>query len=264
MALLAGSQLAAHALQVTNDQSRLLADIFPTVPHIKRFNVRPGVARDILDSAELYLATMAVPYVLGLHEDYMSGCIDHCVESGLISRSDADGLRSTDIHEAFQAAASAPFAIEILELFHLLRRLRNCQIHSGGRVDRSLLNYLSRLSPKACALWETFTNEPIPSLQLGDEIVFRQGELAAALAVTKRLAEQANESLALVISRDKWADMMIADWAAEHGGQTTDRLQQLRKARTFAQQYYAPLALTDAEVGKALERAGYRPWPRTW
>ena len=42
MALLAGAQLATHLLQLTEGSNRLLPEVFPQVPHIKRFNLTTG------------------------------------------------------------------------------------------------------------------------------------------------------------------------------------------------------------------------------
>jgi hypothetical protein len=226
--------------------------------------LRSEVARGILSGAELYLGAMAVPYALGLHEDYMMGCIEFMVEIGRITRTRARALKASNMHEAFARATGVDFSADLLQVFHLLRRMRNCQIHSGGRADDSLLRYLTSLDGRAIGRWRTFTHEDLPSLALNDEVMFTQKELAATLAVTKRLAEEANSFLAAVYPRDKWADQLVADWAAEHASQTRNRMGILRMARSYSNQYYRALVLTDAEVGTALERAGHRPWPREW
>lgn len=262
MALLAGSQLASHTLQLTAGSPHLLGDIFPGVPHIRRFNLRSEVAREILNGAESYLAAMAVPYALGLHEDYMSGCITACVETGRITQDEADSLKSSNIHESFATASGMAFSDDLLKIFHLLRRMRNCQIHSGGKADRSLINYIAHLDQQTLALWQSLTHETIPTLTLNDEINFTQKELGATLAVTKRLAEEANESLVNVYPRAKWADMLIADWVFEHAEETKNREMLLQRVRSFSRMYYEVLNLTNVEIGDALERAGYHPWPR--
>jgi hypothetical protein len=264
MALLVGSQLASHTLQLTAGSPHLLGELFPNVSHIERFNLRPEVAQEILRGAESYLGAMAVPYALGLHEDFMLGCTGFFVEMGKISQADAGALRSSDMHEAFAAAGGVTFRPDLMQIFHLLRRMRNCQIHSGARVDRSLLNYISQLDRQSIVLWRSLTHEAIPAPNMNDEIIFTRKELGATLAVTKRLAEEANESLVSVYPRDKWADKLIAEWASERNDETANRELFLRKARSYSWIYYRALNLTDAEIGTALERAGYRPWPRSW
>ncbi|WP_420625063.1 hypothetical protein [Candidatus Poriferisodalis sp.] len=76
VSLLAGSALASHTLQLTEGSSRLLPEIFPAVPHIARFNLRPDAAADVLRSAGPHLATVTVPYALAIHEDYVTQCIE--------------------------------------------------------------------------------------------------------------------------------------------------------------------------------------------
>jgi hypothetical protein len=264
MGLLAGSQLASHTLQLTAGSPHLLGELFPNVPHIRRFNLRSEVAREILRGAESYLGAMAVPYALGLHEDFVLGCIGFFVEMGRISQNAASALRSSDMHEAFATASGVMFRPDLLQIFHVLRRMRNCQIHSGAKVDGSLLNFVSQLDQQSLALWRRLTHEAIPALNLNDEIIFTQKELGATLAVTKRLAEEANESLASVYPRDKWADKLVAEWASERSEDSANRELLFRKVRSYSRTYYRALNLTDAEIGAALERAGYRPWPRSW
>ena len=52
MALLAGSQLASHTLQLTQGSDRTMREIFPQVPHIDRFNLKSDHARALLLDAE--------------------------------------------------------------------------------------------------------------------------------------------------------------------------------------------------------------------
>jgi hypothetical protein len=264
MALLAGSQLAAHTLLLTEGSAHTLADLFPNVQHIRRFNMKPDVARQILQGAESYLGAMAVPYTLGLHEDYMKGCLEFLVEIGAMSRSEVSDLKSANIHEGFESKAGAPFEASALEIFHLLRRMRNCQIHSGGKADSSLINYINQLGARSIAAWKRFAHDTLPVFDLNDDVVFRQKELGATLAVTRMLAEAANGILAGVYPRDKWADKLVADWATEHSQETVNRELIFRKVQSFARINYRALALTNAEIGEALERADFRPWPREW
>lgn len=75
MALLAGSHLASHTLQLTDGSAHLLPEIFPRVPHIRRFNLETSQARLLLLDAEVHLAAMAVPYMLAIHEDFANTCL---------------------------------------------------------------------------------------------------------------------------------------------------------------------------------------------
>lgn len=75
MGLLAGAQLAAHLLKLTEGSNHLLPEVFPQVDHIGRFNLTTQEASAILASADTHLGAMSVPYALALHEDYLKTCL---------------------------------------------------------------------------------------------------------------------------------------------------------------------------------------------
>ena len=76
MALLAGSKLAAHTLQLTSGSVRLLPEIFPGVPHIGYFNLRTDVAAQLLAEVGHHLGAVAVPYALAVHEDFVISTLE--------------------------------------------------------------------------------------------------------------------------------------------------------------------------------------------
>ncbi|WP_419944415.1 hypothetical protein [Candidatus Poriferisodalis sp.] len=75
VSFLAGSALASHTLQLTAGSDRLLPEIFPAVPHIARFNLRPDAAAEVLGAAGPHLATVTIPYALAIHENFVTQCI---------------------------------------------------------------------------------------------------------------------------------------------------------------------------------------------
>lgn len=256
MALLAGSQLASHMLQLTDGSQYLLGEIFPNVTHIARFNRTSDVARKILLDAESHLGAMAVPYALALHEDYIIGATEFLVEVGIMTANEVQNLNASKMHSAFADACGASFSEPLLQVFHLIRRMRNCQIHAGGRANQSVVNYLDDMNLMAKQLWQSLTHAPLPVLEVGTPIIFEQKELGATLAATKRLAEEANGFLATVYPRSKWAHRLVADWRTEFGSRQLNPVQTLRKVRGFSRMYYGELALTDAEIEQALDASG--------
>ena len=78
VSLLAGSALGAHTLKLTAGSDRLLPEIFPAVPHIKRFNLRPASAAEVLDAAGPHLATVTVPYAIAIFTA-AEACLRRCV-----------------------------------------------------------------------------------------------------------------------------------------------------------------------------------------
>lgn len=152
VALLAGSQLAAHTLKLTAGSDRLLPEIFHAVPHIGRFNLRTAAATEVIDAAGPHLATVTVPYALAIHEDFATQCVRWVrairKES---SRLDVKAWRMHEtLAEMVPGSYSSRAAVD-LELFHLYRIIRNCHIHAGGRVSPALLGQVGKLSGDARA-----------------------------------------------------------------------------------------------------------------
>jgi hypothetical protein len=90
MALLAGSQLANHTLQLTRGSDRPLKEIFPSVPHIDRFNLKTDAASDLRSDAEAHLSAMAILYILTeqlsipVDRTFSGGGFDRCLDRLLI------------------------------------------------------------------------------------------------------------------------------------------------------------------------------------
>lgn len=72
MALLAGSRLAAHTLSLTAGSNATLGQLFPAVEHIDRLNLRSDSARQLLQDADHHIASVAIPYALATHEDFVT------------------------------------------------------------------------------------------------------------------------------------------------------------------------------------------------
>lgn len=254
MGLLAGSQLSSHFLGLTAGSKHRLADIFPHVEHIKRFNLRTGPARDILLNADAHLAAMAVPYVLSLHEDYMMHCLALLRDAGLLSNASYRQIRSDTMHSRFESVTGGQIAQESMELYHLYRLMRNCHIHAGGRASSGLASHLAGLSPSARNLWGSVTHEPLPSISVHDILRLTQAELAGLLAIVKRIAEDVNTILVQVYPRDKWADLLVVDAKTIHDIDKISHNERTKKVAGIARMHYGPLKFTTQEIEDAISR----------
>jgi hypothetical protein len=253
MALLAGAQMASHLLKLTDGSEHLLPDIFPSVPHIRRFNLSTDQARGLLNAADEHLGAMSVPYVLAIHEDYLRTCLTLLAQDCKCSPK-AAGAQAWALHGKVATAAGTAFSHDSIVQFDTLREMRNCMIHAGGQADTRLLGHISQWTAEIAADWLAVAHNDPRRLRLGDKIRFSHGELIMSLAVTKRLAREANKLLQTTLSKAFWADLVMAelvagDPAAARGSQA------LKKARGLARFSYRPLDLTDDELKKAIERA---------
>src|SRR5687768_13620496 len=144
MALLAGSKLAAHTLQLTAGSKGLLPEIFPGVEHIRYFNLRTDSATALLLDTGHHLGAVAVPYALAVHEDFVMTTLGLLGQLGYAHKAPGDSrdtynrVSAWNMHEAVYLTLDSPApvrgACDELEHFHLLREKRNSHIHNGGAV----------------------------------------------------------------------------------------------------------------------------------
>jgi hypothetical protein len=258
MGLLAGAKLAAHTLTLTEGSPHLLPQIFPNVPHIARFNLTVVSAKYILDHAEDYLGTLAIPYALAIHEDLVMGMLQLANSVGLLSNNALGNIKSVTMHEELEKLAGGSFTPDTLEVFHLVRLARNAQIHSGGIAGTSLVNRVAAAGPSVLALWVRITKQPFPTYAIGDRVALGLQDLIGVLAITKRLAEEANVFMQQIYPRAGWADMVVEEWLPDRKpGLNPSQL--VRKALGVARRHYNPLGLTDPEMTAAMQRAGVIP-----
>ena len=102
MGLLVGSKLAAATLELTAGSTVTLSKMFPAVEHIRRFDHVADTARDVLSDAEPLLGVMAVPFVLGLHEDLIVGMLKMINAEAQMSVSELEKAKSANMHSKFQ------------------------------------------------------------------------------------------------------------------------------------------------------------------
>jgi hypothetical protein len=257
MGLLAGAQMAAHMLQLTEGSDRLLPEIFPQIPHIGRFSLKPEAALRILAAGDTHLGAMAVAYALAIHEDYLKTCLTLLQRDGKKLKKPADNLKLYEQHGEIEQATGQSFNAASLEQLHVLRVMRNCTIHSGGRADQSLVNRLATWPPDAESGWVKLAGRSPRALDLRDPVTFGSSEALMALAVTKVLAREATGFLAPALPRDLWADLLVEDLVtdAPNALRAPDAI---RRAKGLARCHYGPLKLTEGEISAAVARHSQR------
>jgi hypothetical protein len=253
MALLAGAQLAAHMLKLTEGSQRLLPEVFPQVEHITRFNLTSEAARQILNDADAHLGAMSVPYALALHEDYLKTCLSLLETAGRCAPGTAEKSKLVNQHTLIETATGGTFSADSIVQLDTIRRMRNCLIHAGGRADTSLLAALTVWTPSVEASWIKLAKTNPKNLRLGDTVSFGHGELLLTLAVTKVLAREANVLLQNALPAGQWADMVIEDMITTTPN-ALSRPDALRRAKGLARHHYAAIGLTGTDVQAAIAR----------
>lgn len=251
MGLLVGSKLAARTLELTEGSQLTLSTMFPKVEHIGRFDLKTETARQVLNDSESLLGGMAVLYAFGLHEDLMRDMLSLLVDDNQFSANELKNIRSVEIHSKFCSITNTVFRPELLEVFHIVRQIRNARIHNGGKVKAHLVTEVVKLSPAARKLWKDTVGVEVPNYVEGDIADVGLNELILILAVTKRLSEAANEGLQKSISRSHWLQVFKVHMTSDRkliGNES----QKLRKMKGFARQFYEPLCFTSAELQSTL------------
>jgi hypothetical protein len=250
MAFLAGANMSAHLLQLTSGSKHLLGEVFPQVPHIGRFNLTSDAARAILLDAESHLGGMAVPYALAIHEDFLRTCLDLLRRAGLCTGRDTRPSMK-EIHGKIEQATGQPFDAVSMAQFQVMRCLRNAIVHANGRAGTELFaEFLPRWTPEVERGWVKIAKRSPLELTDDERVDLRHGELILTLAVTRKLARQANAMLVTALPRDLWINLLIEDGVAS-GKVDGNHTRRERDLRSLARLHYEPIAFTRAEISIA-------------
>lgn len=264
MALLIGARLGQHALSTSPaNPTAHLPELFGRIPGIERVNRTVEDAAQLLEDAEHHLASMGIPYVLGVQGAFLSQTITMLRDDGrddpanswtIPWRPDPSDVPLHEIHEYVAERCGRTLPEDLLQLFRLARRIRNRIIHFAGEAGPRLSGEYRSLSPEAKGRWERITGRPL-TIGVRGRLELSEGELVAVLAITRRLAAVVNETLAETISRESWARIVVADYRSLEPQRFGERAKRLRRVRGHARLFYHSLALTEEEL-RALCEAG--------
>lgn len=247
MALLAGSQLASHTLQLTQGSDRTMREIFPRVPHIDRFNLKSDHARALLLDAEAHLSVMAIPYILTIQESLFDTFESMLTSSGVAVPRTRMSTSPVWVVKKYWEAQNRSLDQPSWQLFELLIEMRHDITHRAGTIGAGLIAKANALSPAAGALFVRMSKKSVPNFLLGEKHVLDHADMVVCLAVVKFLAEEGNTIMQACYPRDLWLRDMVDDMTATQG-LVGNLAQRLRKTRTFARRFYQPLVFTELEI----------------
>jgi hypothetical protein len=256
MALLAGSRLAAHSLQLHEGSPHQLPGLFPAVKDIDRFNLLPGRASELLLDADAHLAAVAIPYALAVYEAFVKDAIAMLEPDGYsISRANG-ALNAGRMHQTFYDAVGVPQPGDVMALFHVLRTIRNAQIHHAGSMTPEVTAAIHSLSSDQRQRWEKLIMGNVDDMLNDRKLSLTVGHLIAAFAVTKEAARHINQVLATKLSRQRWAIIAVTDYAATAPHPSNSR--QWKKGLIgFARfNYLGSLRLSESELRLASHSSG--------
>lgn len=263
LALLAGSRLASHTLQLNLGSERLLPEIYPGVADIDRFNLVTGSARDLLNGADASLAAVAIPYALAVHEDFVVSAIDEVKTRGTTIPRVGRGVNAGTMHETLFLALGTQEPAPYLEFFHVVREMRNSHVHEGGIPNARLIERLGALSAAAVSQWTRIALQQPSAIVHEGHIVFTLGHLIMAFAVIKQLARDVNTALLTHWSRSEWLTIAVSDYgtvAGSHHNSSGWR----RGIAGFMRMNYAALGFSSIELEAESRRLELWTHPAPW
>ncbi len=256
MALMIGARLGQHSLSTSPaSPDALLPQLFGGIDGIERLNRTAADAADLLSASEHHLASMGIPYALSTHGAFIGSVIEMLRADGRDSvggdwtipwAPDPYTLDLAQVNEYFEERAGVELPADLLELFHLSRKIRNRIIHGAGTPGSHLLSEFRQLSATVKESWEKLSGRPL-SVDSG-RLRLGEGELIAALAFSRGLAHTVNEALEEALSREYWVEILIQDYRTQFPQRFGERHARARRIRGFAKALYGPLKLTDEEI----------------
>lgn len=254
--MLVGSRLSGHMLKAHSGARVLLPEIYPEVQGVDLLNRTVEDAQLQLERSEGHLATMALPFLQAVFEDFAESSADHLAARDHVKSPSerSQGLPGT--LRFIERASGSFFSEEHRELFAFLRRVRNSIIHDGSRALPALDRLWATLPAPARQRWIGVTGRAY--LSGGDaqgKILFQAPELILALAVTKQMAAEICGHLFQALVDPDWAEIILDDYT-NNVRALTRRSTLVRELRSFARREYGPAAPGDAALRSVLNTRG--------
>lgn len=255
MALLAGSQLAMHTLQLTEGSTATLKNVFPAVNHIKRFDLRTSDARVLLSNVEFHLASIAVPYALATHEAYVTGLVNDLKSWGYAVNS--SGLNASNMHERVFDALNESRPDHLLQIFHVLRLARNGIIHRQGKASDQLISAIDGMDNHSINLWKrrNLNNTPRDIIKQDGTLNLTAETIFTAFASSKELGRSLNNCLQRKLDPQIWARIAILDYKS-NTNRIINSSHWNRGLRGHVNQYYKNLGISEEILREEIRAMG--------
>lgn len=255
IALLAGSQLALHTLQLTEGSSATLKNVFPAVNHIKRFDLKTSDAKNLLSNVEHHLSSVAVPYALATHEAYVTDLLEDLKNWGYTI---PPRINSANMHEEVFDALQEPYPQDFLETFHVLRLVRNEIIHNQGIARSTLKGRISGMSSSSISSWETrnLGNSPQTLINPDDTLNLTAETTFTAFALSKELGRAINKALENNLPTTIWAKIVVSDYGS-NSTRTKNSVHWKKGLNGYIKNQYKGIPITNAELEQESRAQGF-------
>lgn len=251
MALGVGATLSSHFLQLSSGSKNTLREIFPSVPHIGNFNLKPEVALEELDRAEYLLASMAIPYHLSLLQSFCRNLetLFRVTDTKPVNRQSKKSLQrgGSSVTAKVESFLVRPIPSDTGQVLNLLKAIRDDVMHNGGRATQSYAFTYKNAIEKYLQHWDLKPGGNIPELKMGDKIELKMGDLQLTLAAVKLQAREINFALQESLNRETWTSILVRDYLALASANPMNEAQHLRRCAGLARTKFASLDIQHDE-----------------
>lgn len=249
MALLIGGRVGRAALAEADPDS-WLPDVVP-VEDVRRLHLRVGASSELIESSEKYLSIMGIPFTLSVYQGYLGNVIKF-LQTAEVDQSGRNPFKfMLDEMHPHLKECGVSLESDLCRLFEVVRLMRNRILHAAG-IQGSLVRSAYKQLPKpARGWWEERTGREIEFDGSGEMLNLGPPELIGSLALTKELGRQTNEGLIPIIPREMWAFIVVEDYRSCHPDKFKLKPQVFRSLKGYSNNLYAPLALSEEELGSA-------------
>lgn len=257
LALLLSNRLTVAQLRSIPNESAMLPSLYEEVKDVNKLNRKVTDAVQIIESSEHHLARMAIPYVLSSYSSFLVDVAKMLHANGYRPRTvDAPedlSKMSLDIaHDYISECCDESFDPDHLAIFQLSRRIRNRLIHYGGWAG-SNIDY-HNISPRAKKIWQNYARRPLSDAIVDGQLLLRDSEVIAVLAICKRLAEDANMMVTKRIAdKGYWARIVINDYRETNPDAFKRNDILLSSLHGYASNMYKSLELSKEDIQKSLD-----------
>jgi hypothetical protein len=205
---------------------------------------------------------VALPYALAVHEDFVISTLDWLKKLRVRLPPHPKGIKAWNMHEVLFSSVQKAEPQPDMALFHMLRVMRNAQIHNGGEVTKELTDLVFALDALASQRWEQLTEDPPAILTSNTKLIFTARHIFTAFAVTKSLGRSINEAIQGTIPCGEWARLAVEDFSS-HCKKPRNSDNWMKSLLRSSKAQYGPANLTDGDLQAAAKAGGFwNPKPK--
>lgn len=255
MALVAGAKLSSHFLSDSENNNGTLAQQFENIEHIKYFNLRTEQALVEFSRAELLLASMAIPFHLGIFESFTGQTVKLLRSFGIKKQKTLPKKEQAPYNlGTLQEYFGLTLNVETTRVLKLFYELRNDILHGGRRASKNYSSLYASEILSVTSVWSLKTGGYTSQIKQGESINFNMADLILVLAVVKRLAREINIELQETLPEKVWAEILVDDAMNQSSKLSMNFDQSFRRCHGLSKKHYVNLVNNESVIVDILKQ----------